>query len=248
MPRKKAAPKPATTAAAPAPSPAAALTTLTNAATADIEHVVGSIPPPSAQPRLSLLQIDEELFRLINLLIEAREDPGTPSETIHALQDQIGLYASKEEAKVNSIAYTHFTCLNATEICKRQAAHYTRMGRRWAAYADSIEQSVHRTMILTGANEYKSAEHRLALVGVGGVEPLEYDVEILAKKSPRFVRAMVEMSLDSWDTVKLFMEGEIVAELKEVRADNAGIRAALERGEMVVGARLLPREKRVKIE
>jgi hypothetical protein len=103
-------------------------------------------------------------------------------------------------------------------------------------------------MLLTGAKEYKTAEHRLALVGVGGVEPLEAQLEIMKKEAPGFVRVLVEMSLATWETVKLFMEDQITAEVKSVEVDNAGTRAALQAGKTVTGARLLPRGERVKIE
>lgn len=232
---------------APAPAPTTVQGNALSLNTGD--NINFSIVGPSTAPRLSLLQIDEELYQLLTLLEEVKKDPLSVEGSITAIQDQIGLYAAKGEAKVNGIAYTHSTCLTASDICKRHAKHYSTMAKRWASSAESIEYSVHRTMLLTGTNEYKSAEHRLVLVGNGGVEPLDVNLEVMKEKSPGFVKVTVEMPLANWETLKLFNEEETrTAVVKDMAEDNAGTRAALAAGKTVTGARLLPRGNRVKIE
>lgn len=204
---------------------------------------------PSTLPRLTLLQIDEELYALLKLEEEMLKEPNPNPESLAVIRNEIGQYASRGEAKVNAIATTHATCLISSDICKRHAAHYSKMARRWLSQAESIESSILHTMLLTGSNEYKSAEHRLVLVENGGMEPLEGNLEVMKKESPGFVKVLVEMSLEHWETVKLFNEEELrTAVVKEAYVDNAGTRAVLKDGKTVIGARLLPRGNRVKIE
>lgn len=203
----------------------------------------------SIPARLTLLQIDEELYALLKLEEEMLDSPSTPPEELEIIRNEIGKYLTLGESKINAIATTYNTCIDSASICKTHADHYTKMKKRWESHAKSIQYSVHHTMILTGSKEYKTAEHRVALVGVGGVEPLESNLEVMKKESPGFVKVLVEMTLEHWEMLKLFNDEELkTAEVKDCAVDNEGTRAALGAGKTVVGARLLPRGERVKIE
>lgn len=226
---------------------------------------------PASLPPLTFLEIETELLELLVAQEEVAEDlsavlarndgAGTEEatqleEAFSAITLRIDQYMAAKARKVDGIATTHKAFSSAMSLCSEEKKRLAREEKLWESRMESLERSVMRVMLLNGDKEYRTPTHSIRLCGNGGEQPLETNLEVMAKQSRRFMRVMAVMPLDLADLLLACVEKDVEwADWKglvrtvpsSIEPDNTRIKEELKKGGSVAGAELKPRGKHVRI-
>jgi hypothetical protein len=198
---------------------------------------------------LSLFVLEAELAELLELreeMVAAGELP----ESIAATDKQIEAYCSAEVAKVDRIAGAIRACERNYATIQHEMVRLEERARAWVARRDRIKDAALRAMQARGIKSLETPENKLTVCGNGGVEPLEFTGEPVPQE---YCYVTVKMPASSVRELMNLSKADIFKGTWNCRTDDPGeprtdaIRAALQRGESVPGARLKERGSHLKL-
>jgi hypothetical protein len=206
----------------------------------------------------SLYRIQQDLESLAALR-ESAELEGD-SEALKVIDQQIAEYLTKEAAKVTSyVGLIRCEELNA-EACEKEAQRFLDIAKQKRALVARLKETALEVMNRFGVRELKATPGGgLRIQGNGGLQPLEIiDTDIWEKLPPTFINQHVHMTIAEWKEIGLWlgkyqggleMWHKLSAKLEYAPMTPAkdAIREALKRGEVIAGARLLPRGEHVRV-
>jgi Gp157 protein len=192
----------------------------------------------------NLYLIEETLLGLTELRDAAVSQDD--AETVAILDQEIEAYLTKEAAKVYSYAALIRQRQDAAAICKARAEDLAARAKAMQADADRLKGMALRVMQRFDVKALTAAEVTLRVQGNGGVKPLELTGEPLPDDK-QYVQ--VTMTLADFEK-HVHKYGEVpkfAYQATEPEPATGLIREALERGEQVPGAKLLPRGSHLRV-
>ncbi len=181
---------------------------------------------------MGLFDIERTLHEMVDIWQEAQ----TP-EAIEEAEQAIRVYIEAEVRKVDNIRkYVRF-CDAQSAAAKAEAALQRSRQAVWEARADRLKQFVYDVMQSFRVKKLEGNTGSLAIKGNGGKLPLSIVSETLVPDD--FCDVTITMTVPAWRALVTRANVEAVQGAKVTRAiSNDRIRAALEAGEGVPGARL----------
>lgn len=227
----------------------------------------------SEEKRLTWHQLGSEQLELIELL-DSLEEPcltcngvkpmncmaclgsgvqSVDEETRLAITQQIAAYQKMQVSKVDPTAALIRELDHRAAADKAESERLAARAKRWQSRYDFVKRIVLEFLIATNTKKIEGQHSTFTRRGNGGLTPLDVHEPNLLPRS--CVRVTLMISHEEWRTIAdaasrggmsngtlLNFTERLVAE-----PDNAVIRAALERGEHVAGARLLDRGEHLRV-
>jgi hypothetical protein len=195
---------------------------------------------------LALYTIEVELSELLALREQAMEE-GEPPEAFAAIDARIAEYCSAEVAKVDRIAGAIRACERNEAALDSEIVRLRERKHAWTERRCRIKDAALRAMEARGIKSLETSENRLTVAGNGGAAPLEFTGEPLPSE---FCTYTVSMNGREWrfimDLIDAPWWAAVVQGAKREPWDK-GIRAALQHGETVPGARFKKRGSHLKL-
>jgi hypothetical protein len=200
---------------------------------------------------MSLWAIDQTIAQLVSL----REDPDLTEEEQAAIDYQLSEWIQQEVSKVDRCRSFIRYCEHMAEAAKTQAADYRNMCAIWQGRADRVSLMVQTVMESRGEKKLDGVSGSFAAKVNGGMRKLEPINEALLPDEYRQYR--MTLAAPAWRALQAILVGSqatlapaiLRAMLSTVKAEvnTAAVRAALEAGKEVPGARLADRGNHLEV-
>ncbi len=199
---------------------------------------------------MGLYRIDETIAQLIQL----REDPATTEEERAAIDGELKLYAEEQmPAKVDGYRGYIKLCRMNQQAAKEEKAIAFDAERMWASRAERMEEILKEVMERRGVKRLDGKIGHISLKGNGGLAPMEPVNESILPDEYRSIS--FTLPLPAWYKLQKLLEMTdqggmlrfMLMSAKAASVNMASVRAALEAGEDVPGARLAERGKHIEV-